>query len=208
MTVCSRTYFERVDVVAWDKNHKQQTRLKIVASAAELFTRKGFDAVAINDVMALAGLTRGAFYAHFKSKSELYSESILNAAHAAKKNITALIPKDPDITDIAMHYLSLAHAEGDTHQCPLAFLTTDIQQRDHTVRAVYRQVFESFVADIEKLSTGSNASGLPATQFQASALQSAVLMIGGLALTRALDDKALQVQLLQACQQGVAKLQP
>ena len=55
----------------WTTEHKQKSREKILSSAARLFTKKGFDAVSIDDVMRLAGLTRGAFYAHFKSKSDV-----------------------------------------------------------------------------------------------------------------------------------------
>ena len=56
--------------------HKQQTRQRIVESARGLFNRRGFTEVSIDEIMAGAGLTRGGFYNHFKSKEELYTETI------------------------------------------------------------------------------------------------------------------------------------
>ena len=61
----------------WNAEHKTQSRDRILSSAAQLFSHQGFDAVSIDDVMAHAGLTRGAFYAHFKSKSDMYHQSMV-----------------------------------------------------------------------------------------------------------------------------------
>jgi AcrR family transcriptional regulator len=60
----------------YSKEHKRQTRAKILSSAFELFTAKGFDSVTVDEVMEGCNLTRGAFYAHFPSKGALYSESL------------------------------------------------------------------------------------------------------------------------------------
>src|SRR5215471_6877048 len=57
-------------------DHRERTRERIVRSARVLFNRHGFDRVSIDDVMKHAGLTRGGFYRHFDSKSDLYAEAI------------------------------------------------------------------------------------------------------------------------------------
>ena len=58
----------------YPKGHREQVRRRIVESARQLFNRKGFAGVSVNSIMADAGLTRGAFYAYFESKSDLYAE--------------------------------------------------------------------------------------------------------------------------------------
>src|ERR1700757_1861970 len=60
--------------MAYPAGHRKQTRDKIVESARRLFNRKGFENVSVDAIMADAGLTRGGFYAYFKSKSDLYAE--------------------------------------------------------------------------------------------------------------------------------------
>lgn len=48
------------------------TRRKLLAAAERIFARDGFEAARLADIAALAGYTRGAFYAHFKSKEDIF----------------------------------------------------------------------------------------------------------------------------------------
>ncbi len=48
------------------------TRRKLLAAAEKIFARDGFEAARLADIAALAGYTRGAFYAHFKSKEDIF----------------------------------------------------------------------------------------------------------------------------------------
>lgn len=181
--------------MGWTTEQKQKSREKIVTSAAELFTRDGFDKVAINDVMHHAGLTRGAFYNHFSSKSELYAEAILGAAKQAKKRI--MDHPENILSAIIEYYLSNAHRRGEDICCPLAFLTTDIHQRDDNVRSTYTRVLQGFIGIIrEAMPEGQKVS-------ETEAIQKAVMMIGGLAIARAVNDDKYSEKLLQACREGV-----
>lgn len=60
----------------YSKTHKNKTRERILDSAFRLFAINGFKGVTIDDLMSNCGLTRGAFYAHFTSKEELYREAL------------------------------------------------------------------------------------------------------------------------------------
>lgn len=60
----------------YPKDHKTRSRARIVEAARELFNTHGFDRVSIDMVMRKAGLTRGAFYAHFASKEALFAEAV------------------------------------------------------------------------------------------------------------------------------------
>lgn len=48
------------------------TRRKLIASAARLFARDGFEAARLEDIAAAAGYTRGALYANFRDKEDLF----------------------------------------------------------------------------------------------------------------------------------------
>lgn len=50
---------------------KEQTRDALIASAMELFAKRGLDAPSLDEICAHAGLTRGAFYVHFKDRDDL-----------------------------------------------------------------------------------------------------------------------------------------
>ena len=50
------------------------TRQRIVAAAVALFAEQGFDATSVNQVVARAGVAKGALYHHFDSKDDLLYE--------------------------------------------------------------------------------------------------------------------------------------
>lgn len=55
--------------------HQQKTeatRSKLLKSARQVFARNGFEAARIEDIAKEAGHTRGAFYANFESKEEVF----------------------------------------------------------------------------------------------------------------------------------------
>ena len=181
--------------MAWQKTHKEQSKDKILQSAAMLFTHHGFDKISIDQVMNKAQMTRGAFYSHFHSKSDLYAQAISKAADIAQQRRPVNCPEN--LTKIAEYYLSGKHRDENWQQaCPLAFLVSDISQQNAQVKSTYTQTFNNFITLTEKLAANRE-----------KALQSAVLMIGGLAIARALDDKNLSDELLKACQQAIGKLE-
>src|SRR5260370_12614981 len=55
---------------------KARTRAEILDHAARLFLLRGHAGTNIDDIMLAAGLTRGAFYAHFTSKADLFAEAL------------------------------------------------------------------------------------------------------------------------------------
>jgi AcrR family transcriptional regulator len=54
------------------KEKQAHTRSCLLSSAAKLFTRKGMQQASIDEIAEDAGYTKGAFYANFKSKEELF----------------------------------------------------------------------------------------------------------------------------------------
>lgn len=86
----------------YSTNRKAKSRERIIKSAIELFSRQGFEKVSLGQIMKLAKMTHGAFYAHFASKEALYHASVretLENSRAARlvkgplsvKHLTALV---------------------------------------------------------------------------------------------------------------------
>ena len=55
----------------YPKDQKQATRQRILEAAGRRFKQDGIDGAGVAAVMSDAGLTNGAFYAHFDSKDDL-----------------------------------------------------------------------------------------------------------------------------------------
>jgi AcrR family transcriptional regulator len=60
----------------YPKTHRKEVKSRIVSSARRLFNLYGFDNVGIQQIMAGAGLTHGAFYNYFRSKTDLYADAL------------------------------------------------------------------------------------------------------------------------------------
>lgn len=179
----------------WNESRKSRTRQRILESAAVLFTRQGFDGTSIDNVMEHAGLTRGAFYAHFASKSDLYAEALRCAGLEHHARLKDACPRDR-----VLAYLSDAHREAETFNCPLACLITDVAQQDERVRDTYTRLFAGFVDHCQ----GTDSD----PEERKQAMQQAVALIGGIAISRNLTDERLAQELLDACRSLALDLIP
>src|SRR5690349_22172518 len=54
------------------KEKQEKTRSSLLRSAAKLICRKGITEASVDDISTDAGYTKGAFYANFKSKEEMF----------------------------------------------------------------------------------------------------------------------------------------
>jgi AcrR family transcriptional regulator len=54
-------------------DQSEATRAALIAAARELFAQRGFAAVATEEIVRTAGVTRGALYHHFAGKTELFA---------------------------------------------------------------------------------------------------------------------------------------
>ncbi|WP_062052570.1 TetR/AcrR family transcriptional regulator [Bacillus sp. JCM 19034] len=54
------------------EERKQETRKRLLESAADTFAKLGFHGASVDKIAEEAGFTKGAVYTHFKSKEELF----------------------------------------------------------------------------------------------------------------------------------------
>lgn len=189
----------------YSKKHKQETRQKIIESAIGLFSTKGFDQVTIDQLMEDVGLTRGAFYSHFTSKQEIYATAII--AGAKKSRISEQKPKGMSqqewTKDLLFGYLSEDHIKQKISPCPLAFLVTDIANNEFEVKETYTRMFKVLNKTIKK-QLGKNPEIIePSEQ---DILATTAMMIGGVAIGRALNDQTTTNKLLDSCRQAAVEL--
>ncbi|WP_313240923.1 TetR/AcrR family transcriptional regulator [Stutzerimonas kunmingensis] len=172
----------------WPTDQRDRTRSRILESASRLFADKGYEQVCIDDLMADAGLTRGAFYSHFQTKAELYAQAIRYAASTGGARLQEL--GKGGIGALVEGYLQRSHATGESMRCPLAFMAADITQREPEIRQVYSTALQNFIARLQQASPTSERTQI---------LQMVVALIGGLVLARAVEEPDLSEEILAAC---------
>jgi AcrR family transcriptional regulator len=67
-----------------------QTRQRLLGSAARVFADKGYDGASIGELTAEAGLSRGALYAHFGSKADLFAATLRSHGSAEVEQLLTL----------------------------------------------------------------------------------------------------------------------
>src|ERR1035438_6893109 len=67
-----RGYMKRPGHSSRRQGRSELTRARLIQSAKKIFARDSFEAAKLEEIAADAGYTRGAFYANFKSKEDLF----------------------------------------------------------------------------------------------------------------------------------------
>jgi TetR/AcrR family transcriptional repressor of nem operon len=180
----------------YGKDQKQATRQRILQAAGRRFKQDGIDGAGVAAVMSDAGLTNGAFYAHFASKEDLVANVLADQLHAQRQSLDAQPSDRAGLEAFIRFYLSPQHRDQRADGCPSAALLDEIARRP----AATRQVFtDELMNEIDEIATRLDPTGIEAAR--TDALTVFGLMVGTLQLARALTDRDLSDRLLD---QGVA----
>ena len=86
-----------------------ETAQLILSEARQLFARRGFDGVSINDVAAAAGVSKANIFHHFGSKQALYMEVLKYSLNEFGELTELLQPERAPLEERLYHFM-LAHA--------------------------------------------------------------------------------------------------
>lgn len=176
------------------KEHKQETRQRIIAAAGRRLKRDGIDGSGVATLMKDAGLTNGAFYSHFESKNDLVAITITDQLHTLHANlVTQAQPGKPGLEQIVRWYLSPHHRAHPDDGCPNAALLDEIARSGHD--AIRQAYTDGVLIVIDGLAARISPDDPLAARVKALSLLG--LMAGTLQLARALTDQQLSDQLLQ-----------
>lgn len=175
---------------------KQETRQKIIKAASELFRKNGFSFTGIDALMDKAGLTAGAFYAHFDSKEHLLEEALKTALDESYKRLTGYmdnVPLEQRAETLLRLYLSEAHRDAPHKGCPMVGLAAELGRQSETVRKIVAAHLERMTAYLaEGIKDGT------AEERRARALGLVTSAVGGLLLSRITKGLPLSEEFLRA----------
>jgi TetR/AcrR family transcriptional regulator, transcriptional repressor for nem operon len=125
------------------KEKVAENKARVVETAARLFREKGFEGVAVADLMHAAGLTHGGFYNHFDSKDELAAQAcaqIFEGSVAAIERIAAIEDRSERTAALDAYkrrYLSQRSRDAPAARCPMVAFGTDVSRQHGPVRKAY-----------------------------------------------------------------------
>jgi TetR/AcrR family transcriptional repressor of nem operon len=175
---------------------KEASHERIVRAAARAIRRSGYDGTGVADIMKEAGLTHGAFYAHFDSREAMLAEAADCAgaeANAVAAKVVAAVPPEHSLRALMQVYLSREHLANIETGCPVSALGSEMPRQSPEVRrAATRRIKEM----IDLVARQSPDWGQPGAHERA--LVTVATMVGTLMLARAVDDPTLSDSLCSA----------
>jgi TetR/AcrR family transcriptional repressor of nem operon len=189
-------------VARYGKEHKLATRQRIVETAGRRFKRDGIDGSGVATLMADAGLTNGAFYAHFSSKEDLVATAVGEQLREQQEGFNALEPGWAGVELIVRQYLSAQHRDSPEDGCPSAALLDELGRCSDATKRAYTDGLLAVIDDIAaRLGSKDPQSARVRT------LNVYASMVGTLQLSRALADRQLADAVLeQGIQNALAAL--
>lgn len=127
--------------------HKQATRNRLLESGGAVIKKNGFATTGVDSLMEAVGLTGGAFYSHFHSKSDLLQAVIVRELGVSREMLASEpnLPLDQWLPRALDRYLGFDHVKHPESGCPLPALSAEVARSDKRVKRAY----ETALADIE-----------------------------------------------------------
>ena len=177
----------------YDTEHKAQTRQRIVENAGRRLKRDGIDGSGVAALMSDAGLTNGAFYAHFESKDDLVANVVADQLRAQHANLGSLPEGRAALEEYVRDYLSPRHRDDPSTGCPSAALLDEIGRCDDAIRDSYTEGMQSIVDVVATHLSPNDPSAARTT-----ALGLYTVLVATMQLARAVSDRELSDDLLES----------
>lgn len=182
------------------KDQAARNRQRVLDAATAQFREKGFDHVAVADLMREAGLTHGGFYNHFDSKADLVAEACAAsfAPAIARLEKIAALPAGRErraaIGQYAERYLSARARDEAGARCPMVAFNGDMTRQEAPARRAYAENVGRYIDAF----AAAMASGVSSKPARAAAISRLATLVGALSLARSLrdSDRALSDEIL------------
>src|SRR6516164_4763264 len=184
--------------MARPKKSDGDARVRLADSVGRGFRTGGFGGAGVDALAKGAGLTSGAFYAHFSSKAEAFQLAVADGLAFLRNGILSFREshgrnwREPFIDFYLGPRMEVALDEA----CGLPSFSSDVARADDATRAVYE-------AELEKL-VQALADGFRGTHARERALALLAVLSGAAAMARAVKDEHLRREILNAAN-SVAK---
>ena len=162
------------------------TRVRLVESAAELFSRQGFGATGIKAVLAAASAPYGSLYHFFPGgKQELGAAALTYGGDRYRELLESVYPPAADVVEAtADSFVQAAGLLEETdygYACPIATIALEVANNDELMRTAAADAFESWLEVLEQRFT---TAGMTAKRARDVAVEIFCLIEGAVLLSR------------------------
>ena len=188
--------------MAQHAGQKEASRAKILRSAGRGFRSKGFGGAGIDGLAKDAGVTSGAFYAHFKSKADAFREAIITGL----ADLNQGVKQTQEQLGKSWRKAFIDFYLGDRRTCDLAdscalqSLSSEVARAGDAAQQAYEAQLHEIVATV-----AAGLEGKPKARREES-IALLALLIGGVTLSRAVHDSATSDEIAAAVRKAALAL--
>jgi TetR/AcrR family transcriptional repressor of nem operon len=178
--------------MARPKKSEGDARERLVEAAGRGFRTGGFGGAGVDALAKGAGLTSGAFYAHFESKAEAFRLVVADSLALLRNGVIAFQERygrnwrNPFVDFYLGERMQVALDEA----CGVPTFSSDVARADDATRAVYEAELELLVKAL--------AAGFRGGHARQRALSLLAVLSGAAAMARAVKDDNLRREILAA----------
>jgi AcrR family transcriptional regulator len=168
-----------------------ETSKRVLEAAARQFREHGFAGIGVDGLAKAAGLTSGAFYGHFRSKSAAFRAVVADGVERLRLAVEHFRGRYGEnwFEAFAGYYLGPEHRRDVAGGCALPSLSAEVARADDSIRADYETELKRVAAEM--------AAGLPGAPGREAAWAALAQLAGGVLLCRAVRDEALAKEIAQ-----------
>lgn len=170
------------------EERRARTRAALLRAASSAFAERGYDGASIDAIAASVGLSKGAVYAHFPSKLELYLEVVtvlLEQAEWRLERVATAVRSGTSALESSRQYLGLG---GDALHAALMSEFWRTAAIEPQIRAIVERFVEERVGVLSRAAVERGLAPAAALDFA----ESVVRFIDAGLLYRRVDDAAGQ----------------
>jgi TetR/AcrR family transcriptional repressor of nem operon len=176
------------------KGHKDNSHERILNVAARRLRRRGITGAGMTGIMAEAGLTNGAFYCHFDSKSDLVRAGLERALDEQLQRLAEADAGPGVLGRLIRSYLSAEHRDRPDTGCASAALLPEISRQPRSVRKAYTARVRAIIDQVTRRLPRNRTKGAS----QDAAVGVFAVLVGTLQLARAVEERSMSDEILAA----------
>lgn len=189
----------------YPSDQKARAKEAILQAGAKALRTNGFNGIGVDGIAASAGVTSGAFYSNFSNKEALLQAVIETCVGEPfiDSESGSLAERQARLKEWLAMYISAAHRADPASGCVMPTLSADVARANPKIRATYRRKMLALVSRM------SNVLGVAGPDREKRAWSIVAMMVGAIAISRAMPDGEEPDRVLDsALQSAIALIAP
>ena len=177
------------------EEQKHQTRQRIVQAAVRGFRRGGFGGLGVDGLAKEAGVTSGAFYVHFDSKTDAFRAAVTHGMTELRDGVKGCQEQHGKAwwPEFVRFYLGFKRTCDLSESCGLQSLSPEVARADAAAHAAFEAGLREVASAIVE---GPRSPGAP--KDLAAAYAALSMLVGAVTVARAVDNVTTSEQIADA----------